>query len=100
MSVFKSSFLSISDRVGDIHVYTNHQQHPHLDKESHTRPLPVLKNLFLVPLWDFNLSNIAEVADNSLDIMVEVRDDREVEAICNGRKNRARSDIVDMNYTI
>ena len=60
----------------------------------HTNPPPVLKNLFFVPEWDFNLSQITADAENCLAGTALTRVNLEVDAIWVGRKNRANSDIV------
>jgi hypothetical protein len=60
----------------------------------HTNPPPVLKNLFFVPEWDFNLSQITDEAENCRAGRGLTRVNLEVEAIWVGRKKRANSDIV------
>ena len=59
-----------------------------------TSPEPVLKNLFFVPLCDFNLSSVGEVLENCLIDNGLTRVRRDDEATWTGRKKRARSDIV------
>jgi hypothetical protein len=63
-------------------------------KNEHTNPPPVLKNLFFVPEWDFNLSQITDEAENCLAGRGLTNVNLEVEAIWVGRKKRAKSDIV------
>jgi hypothetical protein len=64
-------------------------------KRGHTNPPPVLKNLFFVPEWDFNLSHIGDETENSLIAMGAMGEvNLEVDAIWVGRKKRANSDIV------
>ena len=50
-----------------------------------------MKNLFLVPLCDFNLSSVGDVVANPLDSDIK----RDAELRLTGLKNRVRSDIVE-----
>jgi hypothetical protein len=69
------------------------------DRGGHTNPDPVLKNRFLVPECDFNLSQFGAEDENvalasGLMAAGTIAGSREDEASETGRMNRARRDIV------